>query len=191
MILALTGTPGTGKTTIAHVLKKKEINVIDLKNIAEIHDFIESYDKKRLTNVIDISAVDRYLKTQYSSQDQLVIEGHLSHLLTCVQTCIVLRCYPKILKKRLQERDWSWKKIRENVEAELLDIILCEALEHHGTNNVYEIDTSTSQINEIADEIYQVINGKTSDKIVKPGSFDWSECLFDSTIMENKSDGVR
>ena len=189
MNLALTGTPGTGKTTIAQLLQEKKISVIDLKQVAINHGFIESHDMKRDSIVIDIEAINRYIISNYQSEENIVIEGLVSHLLECVDEIIVFRCHPKILRSRLIERGWSRDKIKENLEAEMLDIILCESIEQHGLEKVCEIDTSNVSIEKTVQAIYQKINGEQSDYVIKPGSFDWSELLFDKGIMEHEENG--
>jgi len=189
MILALTGTPGTGKTTIASLLQEKKILVIDLKQLAINHGFIESHDIKRDSIIIDVDAINRFIINQYSSKDNIVIEGLVSHLLESVGEVIVFRCHPKVLRNRLIERKWSWNKIKENLEAEMLDVILCESIEKHGIENVYEIDTSNISIEKTVEAIYQKINGEQTKYVIKPGSFDWSELVFDTTIMEEEEHG--
>lgn len=189
MILGLTGTPGTGKTTIAQFLEQKGIMVINLKKLAETHNFIDSHDEKRNSNILDLDAIDHYLKSQYSSKEPLVIESHLSHLLNIVQMDIVLRCQPNILKTRLMKRHWPWKKIKENIEAEILDIILSEAIENHGKNNVMEMDTTNMSPKESSKQLHHLLQDMPTQHIVKPGSFDWSEYLFDSDIMGKETHG--
>jgi len=184
MLIALTGTPGTGKTTIASILKKSDITVLSLKEIAETHQFIESFDEDRQSNIVDIEAVGLYIDANYAKDDWIIVEGHLSHLLPSVQTSIVLRCHPKSLRIRLLSRDWSWKKIRENLEAEALDIILCEAIDQHGIQHIVEFDSTDLSVEQIASDIQLILQGKKAKLSLKPGSIDWSESLFDSEIME-------
>ena len=59
-----------------------------------------------------------------SLDKQLIIEGHIAHDFGVdekVNTVIVLRTRPSVLRKRLNKRRWSDSKIQENVEAEALD----------------------------------------------------------------------
>jgi adenylate kinase len=190
MIIALTGTPGTGKTTIASALKQWDITVISLKELAIEHDFIESYDETRKSNILDIDAIENYLQANLDTNDLIVIESHLSHLLDLVELVIVLRCHPKELRKRLLKRNWSWNKIKENLEAEILDVILCESVEYHKNEYVWEIETSTKTSNQVAETIKQhFIDNNVSSDLRKPGSYDWSEYLFDSHIMEKEHHG--
>jgi len=185
MIIALTGTPGTGKTTIASILRKYEVSVISLKTLAEQHNFIESYDEQRQSNILDLDVIEQYLKKTIKKDELIIVESHLAHLLSIVDFVIVLRCHPQTLRKRLEQRNWPWKKIYENLESEILDVILCESVDDHGTQSVKEIDTSTVSAENIAENIFQIINGsKTFSTLLEPGNFDWSEYLFDENIME-------
>jgi adenylate kinase len=54
MIIAITGTPGTGKTTVASILKKKGFIVVDLKQVAFDNDFIIGIDKERNSSIVDV-----------------------------------------------------------------------------------------------------------------------------------------
>ena len=189
MILSFTGTPGTGKTTIARLIQKKKIVVVDLKKIAIDHGFIHSHDNKRDSIIIDVDAVNRFIINNYQSEKIIIIEGLVSHLLESIDEVIVFRCHPKILKKRLIERGWSWEKIKENLEAEMLDVILCESIEKHSLEKVSEIETSHISIEKTAKAIYQKITGEQSPYVIKPGSFDWSELLFDITVIEEENHG--
>jgi adenylate kinase len=190
MFLALTGTPGTGKTTIASILKRKGISIISLKDLAEEQNFIESFDETRKSSIIDLDAVEQYLKATYPPSDMVVvIEGHLSHLISDLTTIVVLRCHPQLLRQRLSKRNWNWNKIKENLEAEILDIILCEAVQQHGMKKVNELNTTECSAEKIASDIQQLIRGKKDHHTLKPGSIDWSELLFDPQIMEQDKDG--
>ena len=54
---------------------------------------------------------------------------------------IVLRVHPEILRKRLEARNYSASKIRENLEAEALGVCSAEAYEKYG-DRVFEVDVS-------------------------------------------------
>lgn len=189
MIVSITGTPGTGKTTIARLLQDKNILVIDLKEVAINQGFIESHDMKRDSIIIDINAINQFIVDTYQSDNVMVIEGLVSHFLECIDEVIVFRCHPRVLKKRLIKRGWTWKKIKENLEAEMLDVILCESIEQQGMKNIHEIDTSKISIEKTIEAVYHKVIGEQSKYVVKPGSIDWSELLFDETIMEEEEHG--
>ena len=57
-----------------------------------------------------------------------------------VDLCIVTKCGLKKLKKRLEKRKYNKKKIRENLDCEIFDICLNEAMEKG--HKVKIVDTS-------------------------------------------------
>jgi len=169
MKIALTGTPGTGKTAAAKKLHEMGYQVLHIHDLVD--GFTIGYDEKRESNIIDEDAMARYV--QELDAPRLIIEGHVSHLLGC-DAIIVLRCHPEELRKRLACKRWKEEKIQENVEAEALDIILERALERH--ERVWEIDTTGKTDVEVAEEIAEII-----ETIPPPhyGEIDWSEWLME------------
>jgi adenylate kinase len=175
MWLALTGTPGTGKTAVAEVLRHKGILVLDLNTIVKEHDFIVELDQERETAVADIDAVSKFLEKEFSEVESLILEGHWSHKLQ-VTGAVVLRCDPRVLKERLSSRDYSDAKVKENLEAELVDVILVEAIEGLGKDRVAEVDGSKMSVEAIAGAVEEVLNGDFNRYQV--GSVDWSGQLM-------------
>ncbi len=162
--IALTGTPGTGKTAVAEVLKRKRYRVASVVELARMHDCILDENDEVVVDVEKLS------KFKFDG----IVEGHLSHLLS-PNLSIVLRCNPAILKERLSGRGWSEEKVMENVEAELLDIILVEALEN--CEEVYEIDTTDLSVEKVAEIVERIISGQ--GERYKPGKIDWLSELED------------
>ena len=157
MIVALTGTPGTGKTSISKILMKNGYEVIDLNKVACEKGYLIGRDEKRDSEIVDVEGFDEYVKKNYSGKDFVFIEGHLSHLLKSVDKVVVLRCHPDELRKNLSTKRWKEEKIKENLEAETLDIILCEAIELHPKNNIFEIDITGKSAEAIASSIIEII----------------------------------
>ncbi len=169
MLIALTGTPGTGKSSVAERLRERGYRIVSVVELAEKHDCIIDEEDGEL--VVDVEKLASEINFDG------IIEGHLSHLLK-PDIAIVLRCNPEILKERLASRGWSEEKLLENLEAELLDVILVEALEHAG--EVYEIDTTEMGIDEVADAVEDIIRGEEeARKRYKPGKIDWLSKLED------------
>ena len=176
MIISITGTPGTGKTSISKLLKTNGFEVIDFNKVAIENNFIIEKDKKRDSFIVDINKFNRFVKKNYSQKNIIFIEGHLSHLLKSANRVIILRCYPDELKKNLSKKGWNKNKIKENLEAEILDVILVEALELHKPKNVFEIDTTRRSINDVFSSVNEIIeNGFRNMKKYNIGKIDWSE----------------
>lgn len=155
MLIAITGTPGVGKTTTSHILRERGHFVLDINQMADEKDFVVGFDENRDSKIIDVERLDDFVQRHYTNDDY-IFEGHLSHMLS-VDVVIILRCDPLILKKRLSAKKWSDAKIKENVGAEILDVIKVEAYEM--AENVYEVDTTNKTEEEVADAIEGVING--------------------------------
>lgn len=105
MIIALTGTPGTGKTTTASLLKDKGYTVVEINKLAKEKGFVEGYDQERNCDVIDVEKVEEYLKKNlFKKKGNIILDGLLSHLIKNVDIVVILRCHPEELKKRLKTK---------------------------------------------------------------------------------------
>ena len=176
MIIAITGTPGTGKTSVAKKLVRKGYIVLDLNRIACETDFLLGRDEKRKSNIVDIYKLNLFIKKNYSKFDIVFVEGHLSHLLKCVDKLIVLRLEPSQLKKYLKKKRWNEKKIKENLESEILDIVLCESVEIHSKDNIAELNVTNKSVDEIVSIIIDLVkDGFKNLQKYKIGNIDWSE----------------
>lgn len=148
MKILLTGTPGTGKTSVA--ASQDRFQVIDLKEYAEKRDLGEQGEEF----VVDVNALQRRLASDLENREDYLLEGHFAHRLEG-DVCVVLRCDPAELKRRLGERDYPGEKIRENAEAEALDLVLQEAVQEDQL--IVEIDTTGREASEVAEEMIERI----------------------------------
>lgn len=172
MKTALTGTPGTGKTTISKMLRDGYgLKVVDLNEVIRTCRYYVGWDENRNCRVVDLEAL-----RAHPFSDGLVLEGHISHHLP-VDRVIVLRTDPAVLRGRLLKKGFSENKVRENVEAEILDVILVEALGLHG-NNVYEVD-STGTSSASAQLVWEITQGHWLERFVA-GQYNWTGYLNDS-----------
>lgn len=166
----ITGTPCTGKTTVASKLNGRLIKINDL---ARSHGFIMGVDENKGYEIIDIDRLSAYVDEMIQNTDELLIfEGHVSHLLEGADKVIVLRVNPEILEQRLRERKYSESKIRENLEAEALGVCTAEAYEKYG-DNVHEIDASDLTVDEIVFEVNKIINGEVYYPAGEIDFMDW------------------
>ena len=168
-LYALTGTPGTGKSSLSAELRSRGFNVIDGKEHIRFHGLMGELDKDRDTHEVDLDDLNDSLQEYRDSSELYILDSHLSHFMDC-SGIIVLRCDPNILAERLRSRGYGDQKVLENVQSEILDVILCEATE--SDIPVWEVDCSHDSIAESADSIEQILKGKSDDYI--PGKTDWS-----------------
>ncbi len=177
MIYAITGTPGTGKSTVSKQLQNQGYHTLDLNEIVLEKNLVLGYDDTRKTNVVDIDGLNtylaEYLKQKSSSDMPIFLEGHLAHLLDIVNIAIVLRCHPVELRRRLSAKGWQESKLRENLEAEAVDTIIIETMEKYSEDKIFEIDTTNEKPTKIVERILEIVNGNA--KGYEPGKIDWSE----------------
>ena len=131
-LIIITGTPCTGKSTLAIKLAR-ELGCERLDLHPYYPHISNGYNIVKQAYNIDpqqfIALVKKKIKT---SKKGLIIDSHISHLLPpkLVDLCIVLRCSNlKELRRRLHQRKYSLPKIRENLDAEIFDVCLDEAQE--------------------------------------------------------------
>ena len=168
MLISITGTPGTGKTEVGKELVHRKKNVIFLTEFIEENDLFGEFDDELGSYDVDTKELDILLKEYKESDLTYYVEGHLSHFISSSYT-IVIRCEPNALALRLEGRGYSEEKVKENVQAEILDIILCEA---DSTDiPIYELDSSLHTSEELVDSILEIQNGK---KGYEPGKTDWT-----------------
>ncbi|WEL21264.1 adenylate kinase family protein [Halorhabdus sp. BNX81] len=167
MRVAVTGTPGTGKTTATEQVDA--LDVIHLNQVIDREGFIQGVDDERGSSIADLDAIESWL----DGRDDILIESHLAHHVP-VDRVIVLRCHPETIEQRLRERGESPESAQENAESEALDVVLTEAVDAHGPNSVYEIETTERLPETVADEIEAVIAG---DREPNPGVVSYIEYL--------------
>lgn len=143
-IIAVSGTPGTGKTTIA-----KEIAVLlkgyymDVNKVIKDKGLSEGYDAKKMCEIVDTDKLAAEIEkiVLHSSKDW-VIDSHLSHYVSpkILDFCIITKCNLKVLQERLEARGYPAEKVRENLDAEIFEICYMDALE--AGHKLRLIDTS-------------------------------------------------
>ena len=170
----ITGTPCTGKTTVSEVLSSKlNCQLIKINDLAIENDFVLGIDEDKCYKVIDIPKLNEKVSEIIDDSDELIIfEGHLAHLCDGADKVIVLRVRPEILRSRLEGRDYSEAKIRENLEADAMGVCTTEAYEIYG-EDISEIDVSDLSVDEIVDEISCVISGEKNYSVGEVDFMDW------------------
>jgi adenylate kinase len=166
MMCGITGTPGTGKSMIGNELARRGHTVVPLTTT--VGPYVTGEDEDRDARIID---VDRWA-AEFVPVDGFV-EGHIAHLLPC-DRIVVLRCRPDELKKRLAQRKYREAKIRENAEAEALDVCLIETVEAFDPLQIFELDTTGRDAAYCADRIEGFYRGEVPADF---GHLDWSEFL--------------
>ena len=148
--------------------------------------YIVGKDEKRDTLIIDYEKVKEELtkivRQARKENKTIVIDSHHADILPrkYVTYVIVLRLNPKELFNRLIKKGWSIEKVKENVEAELVDHCLIKAVEAYGTRIVKEIDVTGLNEEQSARRVLDSIYGIC---VSEPGSVDWLKVLEEDEVL--------
>ncbi len=162
--VALTGTPGTGKSAVAAALgsRWRSLEVADLarRNGAA---------RGRPGHVeVDLARLRRRLRAPSAWVGVDVVVGHLAHLLP-VRDVVILRCDPAELERRLRRaRRGSAPDRRENVLAEATDVVLFETVKPG--RRIWEVDTTARSVGSVAREVARRLRVRGRSYY---GHFDW------------------
>ena len=149
---ALTGTPGTGKSTVLRHLPPDALPI-------ELADLARAFGGRDLGGrsvEVDVPAVARYVRSTHPKLP-VIVGGHLAHRLP-IERVLVLRCHPVELARRLERRDDEDPSHRaQNVAAEAIDLIAIEARARRVP--VAEVNTTGRGPREIARVVRAVVRG--------------------------------
>lgn len=144
--LALSGTPGTGKSAVARRLGAR----VAREEVSELALRLGAGRRRGPGVEVDLGRIDRELR-KHPIRDDRVLVGHLAHLLP-VRDVVLLRCHPAELDRRLRRaRRGGAAERRENVAAEAVDVVLSEAVALG--RRIWEIDTTGRTVGAVAREV--------------------------------------
>jgi adenylate kinase len=150
MIIAITGTPGTGKTSVSQRLSEiTGYRLIGLNGLAQEKGLYVGTDRKRGCRIVDVPALRREIGKIGKDGRPAIIESHFAHDMPA-DLVVVLRTSPGEIRKRAASRGWSSEKTEENAEAEIMEVCRSEALE--SGKDVEEIDTTGKSVPDAAEE---------------------------------------
>ncbi|CAF0731536.1 unnamed protein product [Brachionus calyciflorus] len=145
--ILICGTPGTGKTTLSkEVAQETCLNYISIGDLAKENNFYCNYDSELQSYELDedkvIDEIDDIMKEGGNLIDYHGCDFFPERWFDVV---FVLRTDNTTLYERLEKRDYSEKKIQENVQAEIFQVLLDEALDSYKPEIVFELQSNTPE----------------------------------------------
>jgi adenylate kinase len=174
-VILVTGTPCVGKTTTSKALAQKlGALYINLTDYVKTNDLVLEEDKERNSLIIDEENMPRKLTETINASENanIIIDGHYASAVTPteqVTNVFVLRRDPRELKKLMEKCGYTGSKKWENLQAEIIDVCLSEALEFHA-EKVCELDVTGKAVDEVVDEILDVLEKRKNCSF---GVVDW------------------
>ncbi|MFX1280638.1 MAG: adenylate kinase family protein [Promethearchaeota archaeon] len=184
--IIISGTPGCGKTSVAHELSNLILGkIISLNELAISENFSFDYDEDRKTVIVDFkiflpNVLKKIKNLKKKNPHHIIIESHFSDVIPnkYIDYAFILRCNPDELINRLKKKNYNSKKIKENIQAEILGNCTNYFIEKNTKKPLFEIDTSNLSIEAVAKIIEEIINGKQEGKEYSIGKIDWLEKLY-------------
>lgn len=158
-MIVITGTPGVGKSTLAVFLQKKfGWRRLDIhKYYSQLSD---GYNNKKKCYDLSLPKLKKkVLAVRDRDTTPLIIDSHVAHYLPSkmVDLCVVLtQSNLKKLKKRLEQRGYGRNKVRENLDAEIMQVCLAEAQEQGHRLLVFD-DLTSKKILQLAQKVKRMM----------------------------------
>jgi adenylate kinase len=146
----ITGTPGVGKSTFSSMLAARfgfvhipVSQLIQEKHLWDERDEVRDctiYNEDLLDDEIDLILENNPL-------GGVIFDFHSPDIVSTdeVDFVIVLQCESDILWQRLASRGYSEQKVRENVEAEIHQILMREVVDDYPEGMIIDILSNTMQ----------------------------------------------
>lgn len=147
----ITGTPGVGKTTLARLLEDQlneefpgKFNLIQVSKLVLDQKLYKKWNDEFNVPEFDEDMLCDALEPLINVGG-LIIDFHSCSFFpqSWFQQIILLRASNTQLFDRLTERNYPERKIRENVEAEIFNVVYDEVFESYSPNSIICLDSNT------------------------------------------------
>ncbi|EGS20967.1 uncharacterized protein CTHT_0028060 [Thermochaetoides thermophila DSM 1495] len=144
--IIITGTPGTGKTSHAELLAERTgLKHISINQIVKDKECHEGYDEEYQSWIVDEDKLLDAIEDEVT-KGGCIIDWHACDLFpkSWIDLVVVLRVDTATLYDRLTERKYPEKKLQENIDAEIMDVLIQEAREAYDEEIVVELESVTT-----------------------------------------------
>lgn len=142
-VIVITGTPGTGKSTHAQLLVNESripLRHINVGELVKEKGFYEEFDHDWASYTVDEDKLLDELET-IVADGGVILDWHTCEIFPerWPDLVVALRCDHTLLWERLERRNYPLKKIQENNEAEIMQVVLEEARSSYPAEIVVEL----------------------------------------------------
>ncbi|KAJ2993346.1 hypothetical protein NUW58_g1871 [Xylaria curta] len=144
--IVVTGTPGVGKTTHCEILAERTgLRHVSVNQIVKDKDCHEGWDKEYHSWLVDEDRLLDALEEEVADGG-CIIDWHACDLFPerWIDLVVVLRVDTSTLYDRLKARKYPEKKLQENLDAEIMDVLLQEARDSYNEKIVVELTSNTT-----------------------------------------------
>jgi adenylate kinase len=146
--ILITGTPGSGKTSLASSLcERSGLTHINVSEYIKEKGYHAGRDEAFDTLIIDEESEDKLLDDLEVRLENggIVVDFHSSELFPerWFDLVLVLRVDNTVLYDRLLKRGYNTKKITENIECEIMNVVAEEAKGSYSAEIVHERTSNT------------------------------------------------
>ncbi|KAJ3936358.1 MAG: AAA domain-containing protein [Lentinula lateritia] len=148
-VIIITGTPGTGKSTHAQLLANESpvpLRHINVGDLVKEKGLYEDYDEEWQSYTVDEDKLLDELEP-IVTEGGVILDWHTCEIFPerWPDLVVVLRCDNSQLWDRLEKRSYPLKKIQENNEAEIMQVVLEEARASYPAEIVVELKSETTE----------------------------------------------
>lgn len=147
--IIITGTPGAGKSTHCEELARKTgLKHLSINEVVKKHNIGESSDDPDdpNTKIVDEDRLLDCIENDLEEGGQIV-DWHACDLFppSVIDLVCVVRCDNKILYDRLKARGYEEKKLEENMDCEIMEVLLQEARDAYDEEIVVELRSEKTE----------------------------------------------
>ncbi|CAB4252189.1 similar to Saccharomyces cerevisiae YDL166C FAP7 Essential NTPase required for small ribosome subunit synthesis [Maudiozyma barnettii] len=146
--LLITGTPGCGKSTTCELLQRNlpGYKYYDISSFAKEHNCYDGYDEGRKSHIVDEDKLLDELEPLLAGGGSIV-DWHVNDVFPerLIDLVVVLRCDNSTLYDRLNKRGYHDSKIQENLDAEIMGVLLQDAMESYEQEIVVELQSNNTK----------------------------------------------
>ncbi|XP_020794028.1 adenylate kinase isoenzyme 6 isoform X2 [Boleophthalmus pectinirostris] len=141
------GTPGVGKTTLGKELAQRTgLTYVNIGELAQEGQLYDGFDEEYNCPILDEDKVVDELEDKMA-EGGVIVDYHGCDLFPerWFHIVFVLRTDNTKLYTRLESRGYSGKKLQDNVQCEIFQTILEEALEAYQEEIVHQLPSNTPE----------------------------------------------